>query len=117
MHDILGCTENGRDDDELLVSSDAPFDDNDADAFSTNASPSLKMGCNRMIPVLDPRMIGPPFLRLHPLLCPFRQKSLCKINLHHPTTPPLKTLLAMNLLPNKTNLHLPPKEKVLATTT
>ena len=80
-------------------------------------SQSLKMGHNQTIPALHPRMIGPSSLRLHPLLCPFPQKSSCKINLHHPTTPPLKTLLAINLLPNQTNPRPSPKEKVSATTT
>jgi hypothetical protein len=108
--DILGGAKNGHDDDQLSVLTDEPFDDDDADAFSTNSTPKPEDGSqsdDSSAPPMDDR---PSSLRLHPLLCPFPQKSSCKINLHHPMTPPLKTLLAINLPPNQTNPRPSPKD-------
>ena len=63
LRDTMGGAKNGHDDDQLSVSSDEPFDDDDPDAFSTNSIPKPEDGSqsdDSSAPPTDDRPFIPP---------------------------------------------------------
>jgi hypothetical protein len=115
FHDIVGGGKNHARCDDFSESSEEPFDDDDAEGFSTTSLPKLTMSPFRTIPTVEPLMIASPFLHRHPLLSMFHQKLSCKIHLHHPTTQTLQSHLTINPAPTQMNPHPSPKEKALDT--